>query len=177
MNPSDPRIVGLDLSPTSTGIAHVDGTTEIVKPKGHGFDRVNEILDAVTRAIGASPELVMIERPVIVASHINSARETIGLNEIVRWTLWNIGTPYLDVSPNTLKVYATGDGRAGKYAVLQAADHRLGYRGLCDDEADALWLRALGWGLLDIPLLALPLTHTRALATLRKARPIQAVVS
>jgi Holliday junction resolvasome RuvABC endonuclease subunit len=173
MNATDPRVVGLDLSLTSTGVAHIDGTPACISVDDlEGMDRIGFITERLGPAVKADTELVMIEAPVFVPAHISSARETMYLNGIVREHLWRAGVAYLDVAPGTLKVYATGDGKANKTAMVVAARDRLGYEGKNDDEADALWLRALGWGLLGVPLVELPKTHTRALDKLRKARPV-----
>lgn len=178
MKATDPRVVGLDLSLSSTGVAHADGTSRLLKPDDlEGMDRIGWITEQI--GVGIEPvssglELVMIEAPVIVAAHISKALETVYLNGVVRWHLWDVEVPYLDVPPGTLKVYATGNGKATKTEMVVAARDRLGYEGKSDDESDALWLRALGWALLGVPLVELPKTHTRALDTLRKARPVLA---
>jgi Holliday junction resolvasome RuvABC endonuclease subunit len=172
MKPSDPRVLGVDLSLTSTGLAHVHGTAETIEPDAEGHQRVEAIVAAVTEALSEGPELVVIERSVIIPNHISSAREIIELGGIVRWELWRAGITYLDVSPSTVKKYATGNGKADKLRVIRAAEHRLGYEGDSSDEADALWLRALGWGVLGIPLVELPLVHLDALKVLHKAKPV-----
>jgi Holliday junction resolvasome RuvABC endonuclease subunit len=170
---TDPRVVGLDLSLTSSGVAHIDGTPQCLKVDDlEGMDRIGHITGRIAPVVPADTELVMVEAPVFVAGHMASALETAYLNGIVRQYLWHAGVAYLDVAIGTLKVYATGDGHAKKLDMIRAAEKRLGYEGDSDDEADALWLRALGWGLLGVPLVELPKTHTRALDKLRKARPV-----
>lgn len=52
------------------------------------------------------------------------------------------GIDHGTVYPTTLKKFATGRGNAPKGAMLAAARERLGYRGLDDNEADALWILA-----------------------------------
>ncbi len=48
------------------------------------------------------------------------------------------------VPPACLKLFATGKGNAKKSVVLAAAREKLGYTGKDDNEADALWLLAMG---------------------------------
>lgn len=63
---------------------------------------------------------------------------------MVRCALWRAGVAYYEVAPALVKSYATGNGAASKDAMVAAAQRHLGYGGDSDDEADALWLRALG---------------------------------
>jgi len=68
-----------------------------------------------------------------------------------------------------LKVFATGKGNAGKADVLVSAVRRLGYDGADHNQADALWLRAIGMHLLGEPIVDLPKEHLRSLAKLSPA--------
>lgn len=43
-------------------------------------------------------------------------------------------------SASEIKKHATGKGNAGKPAMIQAAQEKLGYQGKDDNEADALWI-------------------------------------
>lgn len=154
-------VVGLDLSLTATGIAGLAGATSTVKTRTRGMERLDVITDAVLNAANLAG-LVCIEGYSFgsLASQAHALGE---LGGVVRWSLWRSGIEYLDVPPSTLKTYATGKGNAGKVDVVIAARDRLGYEGTDDNEADALWLRALGLDLLGSPLVKLPQTHRRAL--------------
>lgn len=160
-------VVGLDLSLTATGVATSDGSW-IVKPgKLRGPERLATIRDFVAAAVLDEPvpvDLVVIEG---YAYGRNNNREILGeLGGVIRLLLWENDVRYLDVPPSTLKMYATGKGNAGKTEVVIAARERLGYSGHDDNEADAMWLYALGCDLLGQPLVKLPQTHRRALEKL-----------
>jgi Holliday junction resolvasome RuvABC endonuclease subunit len=88
------------------------------------------------------------------------------LGGVVRHELWARKVPVLEVSPGTLKVFATGKGTSSKVAMIIEARSRLGYEGQDDNEADALWLRALGLAVVNEPICRLPANHTRALHVL-----------
>lgn len=53
----------------------------------------------------------------------------------------------VSVAPTTLKVFATGSGRAKKPDMIRTARRQLGYGGVDDNEADALWV--LEWARLN----------------------------
>lgn len=157
-----PLVVGLDLALTKTGIARANGVTEVFDTKrARGMAR---IYDIVTHVHGAAEgtDLVVIEG-YSMGSKGRAMLDLAELGGIVRHHLYCAGIPYLEVPPQTLKIYATGSGTADKFDMVDAAQQRLAYPGHRPDEADALWLRAFGLDKLDCPLVALPKTHTRAL--------------
>jgi hypothetical protein len=71
-----------------------------------------------------------------------------------------MGIPYALVAPAQVKQFATGNGGADKFAMVEAARQRFGdlagWRPLSPDEADALWLAAMGAQWLGEPVAALP---------------------
>lgn len=171
-----PAVIGLDLSLKATGIAHVDGSTEVFRPRAdpavnYGLDRVDEIRDRILAVLAGYDdiELVMIEG-LAYAAH-DSSRQLAMLAGVIRMALYDAGHPFLTVTPNQLKKYATGSGKASKEAVVDAAQKRLRYDGYDNNEADALWLRAMGWELVGIPLVELPVLHRDALKELFKKVP------
>lgn len=146
-----PCVIGLDLSLTATGIAHPAGEVEVIRPekidKGiAGHPRIELIRSRIAEVVSAHTliELVVIEG-YSYGSHLAYAREIGELGGVIRNHLYQERVAYLDVPPNTLKKIATGNGRATKVQVMQAAKKRLDYEGSDDNESDALWLRAIGW--------------------------------
>ena len=137
-----PRILALDLSLTCTGYC-LDGETGRIASRQKGWERVDEI----RKAIGAL--LIGVNVTVIegysFASTGRSVFQIAGLGEIIRYTLWRTGRPYVDVPPPTLKKYATGKGNSPKDAMIEAAIRHFGFRGSGNDEADAylLWAMAM----------------------------------
>jgi Holliday junction resolvasome RuvABC endonuclease subunit len=160
------RIVGLDLSLTRTGIALPDGQTRVLRPpKGmRGADRMVWIRDAVMSLCGAAADVVAIET-VFQGTKGDTAMKLSGLGWIVRVALYEAGIPYVDVGNSTLKRYATGKGGGpgtDKLAMVAAARTRLGYDTDApdDNEADALWLRALASAAYRQPVVDMPRAQT-----------------
>ena len=177
------RVVGLDLSLTKTGIADEDGTRTLSPGVGRvGPERLDWFRDRIVKEIhgadtsgprcfdcflptiyGRHPGLVVLEGYSLGTARQQSHAHALGeLGGIVRWTLWDLGIPYVDVSPATLKKYATGKGNAGKDAVLIAAVKRLAPVG-DNNQADAWWLRAIGMDALGVPVVEMPKVNREAL--------------
>jgi Holliday junction resolvasome RuvABC endonuclease subunit len=167
---SDVAVVGIDLSLTATGIAYADGSTVTITAKGlTGPERLIHIRDAVRGALDVAelaPDLVVLEgyafgRPaqahqmgelggvVRVALHEETAEFP-----TMRWAV---------VPPAKLKKFATGKGTADKTAMVVAARERLGWTGMDNNAADALWARAVGLALYDALPVKLPQSHLVAL--------------
>jgi len=159
--PTPPRVVGLDLSMTATGIAWCDGTTYTVATKLTGDRRLLGICQEVAIAIdGRSIDLVVIED---LPTHAKSAGITGMVHGAVRAWLIRHNVPYALVTPASLKKYATGKGNCGKPEMAVAAYKRLGREPADDNQVDALWLRAAGLDHLGHPVADMPKTHRAAL--------------
>jgi Holliday junction resolvasome RuvABC endonuclease subunit len=172
---SDPCVLGLDLSLTATGIAHPDGRVETYKPKNPGgtslgLDRMVEIRDHVIASVPADIELVILEALAFDGHDRN--REQAQLTGMIRARLYDLRMGFFAIPPNTLKKYACGNGHANKTEMVQAAEKRLGYEGHDHNEADALWLRAIGWALLEVPVCDMPMLNQSALLPWRYATPV-----
>ena len=161
------KVVGLDPSWRSFGIAHVDGQTEAIKVHSYlnGSQGLKLLVAAVTGPI-ASADLVVIEG---YSYGSRNGREKLGhLGEAVRDTCVDFATPYLTVAPNTLKKWATGQGHAGKEEVTSSAIELLGLSPhATHDEADALWLREAGLHMLGISAHIPPTERATALDKLQ----------
>ena len=169
-------VMGVDLSLNNTGIAHVDGKAEVFSPRHNnstnvGMDRLCEIRDHLVKATFNDLDLVVIEGLAFDAH--DTYRWGAQLAGIVRAAFYDLFVPFLLCPPGTLKKYATGNGSAGKDQVTNAAQKRLGYDGYQNDEADALWLRAIGLDLCGVPPVELPKVQSEALKLMRQQRPIQ----
>ena len=174
-------ILGIDWSMTGTGLAWVsldsgvtdtctirtwpdDGTVESIAR------RITHIADQI-EAWGDlhSDDLVVIEGPV---THAPSAHRSKLLGGW--WATAGRLAPLTDdpihvVSPKTRAKYATGNGNAGKKAVLEAV--RANYPRFTirnDNEADAVVLAAIGARSLGHPIDDLPASHLAALKTKEK---------
>jgi crossover junction endodeoxyribonuclease RuvC len=173
-----PRVVGVDLSLTSTGLADSHGATDRYRTKPtkspgllDDLGRIERITHAVSMFSvfgpdGWSAALVVIEGPAFSRGGMGGQHVRAGL-----W--WAIAARLsshdvlrlLIVPPNVRAMYATGRGNAGKDEVLAAAIKRYPNWDITgNDVADAVILAAIGARLLGHPVDDLPKTHLRALA-------------
>lgn len=157
------KILALDMSLTSTGVAYIDGTrrVETWKVPGKGMTRLARLRDLVLSSADAA-DLVVLEG----YSYASRGRAVVSIGElggVIRLALHTFGHPYVELAPSVVKKLATGKGNAGKELVLVEAVKRLGYGGSSTDEADALWLLEAArqhYGISDVEL---PKTHLAAL--------------
>lgn len=165
------NVIGIDLSLTSTGIAHTDGhvtSVRTVKSTGKKDATLNtrwERLNTITQDIvaGTPPDaIIIIEGPSFGQARQGGQHDRAGL-----W--WKVvdefsirGNVVVEVPPACRAKYGTGKGNAAKDAVLAAVVRR--YPDVMvdgNDQADALILAAMGSRWLHQPIdTGLPLTHT-----------------
>lgn len=148
-----PRVLGLDLSITATGIAHPDGRTGTVRVRQPGDWRLMEIEAAVHQVVRTGVDLAVIED---LPTHAKSAGITGMVHGAVRLLLMTEDVPYVVLPPATLKAYATGKGNADKTAMAMAAFKRTGLEFPDDNQCDAAWLRWAGLDRLAAPAFPLP---------------------
>ncbi|GEP38858.1 hypothetical protein NPS01_25210 [Nocardioides psychrotolerans] len=175
------KIIGLDLSLTSTGVAVIetgDGreswTVQRVKSNGKKdatladrTDRLRRLAVKILVPVNGA-DLVVIEGPAYHQSN-PGMHDRSGLWWLVTERLHAYGWPTVEVPPSVLKKYATGKGNASKDQVLAAVVRR--YPDVevgGNDEADALVLAAMGARHLGHPIEAsLPATHAAVTASVR----------
>lgn len=172
-------VLGLDLSPTSTGWgkgcggllteAPVFGTlkSRITVPKTGSLDLATARLEWNLKTLGAlvhdhDPDVIIMEGPAYRATGAYW-HENAGL-----W--WNVvrlirrsGRPLAVITPATLKKFASGSGNAKKSEMCVAAAHRFGLARIGEDEADGLWLAAAGCQRYGWPLIKMPAAQVAAL--------------
>jgi len=152
------RIVGLDLSLTSTGIAIVDVAsgelpawkTFRVESTGHRGDtlaqrrqRLSDLAQAICAHVG-NPRLVVLEAPAFSRT-VGSQHDRSGLWWLIVDILALDGVPVTEVMPSGRAKYGTGKGNAAKDAVLAAAIRRYPDADIQgNDVADAVILAAMG---------------------------------
>lgn len=162
-----PRVLALDLSMRSTGVALPNGDLDTIRTvPSQGDGRLSRINLAVYDLITCNmPHLVVIED--LPMGIRNAAGGPLGMvHGIVRLRCMNSSVPYLLVPPATLKTYACGKGNARKPDLRVSLLRRTGIDVDDEDQCDAAWLRLLGLDLLGHPVLDLPATHRRALTKL-----------
>lgn len=186
------RVVGLDLSLTSTGVARLtiddDGTprtnVEAIpsQPTGRTVTDRGARLGYVTERVlhtafptgsTAAPALVLVEAPTYGERTTGSAHDRAGLWWSIVRGLQLAGITVHEVHPTHLKIYATGKGRAAKPRVIDGARMTWGQwfdlapgPGL-DDRADAVTLAALAAHIVGHPLVPLADDRGRAVAMTR----------
>lgn len=171
------RIVALDLSLTSTGMAHGDTRSGVPpqvsrvvsKPPRHvtldtRSRRLRTLAGGITeRCAGA--DLVLVESPTYSGKTTGSAHDRAGLWWLVVGRLTGAGLNVVEVELHAIKMYATGRGNADKDAVLAAVIRRYPHVEVTgNDEADALTLYAMGARFTGAPMERdLPKTHLRGM--------------
>lgn len=171
-----PRIVGVDISLTATGIASSLGWTRKVgrsnvtkAPLLVRVAQVAELADSIVMHIG-TPDLVVIEAP-------SFGSFTGGGGTLERSALWwkvverivGRDIPLAEVAPSQRAKYATGRGQATKSAVVDAVARRWPQFATHGDDnlADAAVLAAMGADHIGHPLCEVPKTHRAALEKVR----------
>lgn len=164
---SEPRVLGLDLSLTATGVALPDGRVQLLRPPSccnRGMRRLRWFRQKIQPMLTVNRVDWVYVEGYSFGSRNSHAHALGELGGVVRLAIFETpGVEYIDVPPSTLKKYATGKGNAKKELVLVEAVKRLGYQGSDDNEADALWLRALGCEHLEHPIVEVPQNHRDAL--------------
>lgn len=165
------QVEGWDLSVTGTGWA-CDDVTVTLTIKSTGDERLQEFYNW-----GRLPWPTDVERLVVLEDVPPVRGQAIKLLSMIsaafRLGCMASGTPYLLVSPGTLKRYAAGNGHASKSDMRMALYKRTGLDIGDDNQVDAWWLRAIGCQLLGEPIVDMPKTHLAALDKLKL--PIPAV--
>jgi crossover junction endodeoxyribonuclease RuvC len=141
------RILGLDLSLASTGVASNAGWVGriVTKPdeKWGAFGRLRHIrAEVMDHARGA--DLVVVES-LAISSQTGQHLTRAGMWHLVMDAVDAAGIPWAQVSIAHLKQYATGKGNASKDLVLSSVIRRFPAVEVAgNDEADALVLAAMG---------------------------------
>lgn len=166
-------VIGVDPSIASTGlVTWRDGRFYVatvatlpstpMAARHHAI--VMRILGMVDPA-GPGVTLVVMEgRITPPADAVQTAMDLAELRGVINYGLHVKHIPKVDVHPGTLKVYATGSGRASKADMEVAARGRLGdhLHVANDDEADAAWLVAIALHHYGRPLWQPPLKNREA---------------
>jgi Holliday junction resolvasome RuvABC endonuclease subunit len=156
-----PRVLGLDLSISATGVALPDDTVRTIKTRPADGDRRLVMIETFITTVTIGVDLAVIED---LPTHAMSAGITGMVHGVARAVLTNAGIPYALITPATLKAFATGKGNADKTAMAMAAFKRAGLEFADDNQCDAFWLRAAGLDHLGHALFDLPAAQRERLA-------------
>jgi len=161
------KVLGIDPALTAMGVAgttgpDLDPVLICVKPKLQGHERLALLLSEVRR-LAAGADLVVIENLPGYVAHVGTTIKQAELLGLIKHKLWELGIPYALVAPAQVKQFATGSGSADKHDVVRAVYRRWPraerWGRVGPDEADALWLAAMGAQWLREPIVALPLAQ------------------
>lgn len=172
-----PRVVGLDLSLTSTGVAGEDWAIALRAGARRGHERLHWLCAGLHEHVDDA-DLVVVEGAAYGHGAQAGHHELGGLWWMVTHALWHRKTPYAVAAPHSRTIYATGRAnpardhpqneraRIAKGMVRTAATERYGIP--CEgpgryDQADAVVLAAMGSDWLGCPTAYVPETHRRAL--------------
>jgi crossover junction endodeoxyribonuclease RuvC len=164
-----PRIVGLDLSLTCSGLATCDRTWTLKSTGKAGATlysraaRLARLVDSVLDGCGGAG-LVVVEGPSHGQQRQGGQHDRAGLWWLVVHQLTQIGVPVAEVSPACRAKYATGKGNAAKADVMRHVARRFPWFEGGEDECDALVLCAMGHDAAGQPLAVMPAAHRAALA-------------
>lgn len=162
-------IIGVDPSLSSTGlVTWRDGrfyvSTVATGPRDKTEQRHHTIVMRILGMRDPQPgrTLIAMEGRITPGEDaVQTAMDLAELRGVLNHGAHVAGVPKVDVHPSTLKVYATGNGRASKADMQVAARGRLGEHLHCanDDEADAAWLVAIALDHYGRALCRLPAKH------------------
>lgn len=181
------RVVGIDLSLTSTGLAEVTWDSNLgasisvqrIQSKGAAAAsladrarRLRLLANGVTEWAGGA-DLAVIEGPSFGQARQGGQHDRAGLWWLVVDCLRvDYDVTVVEVPPSVRAKYATGAGNAAKDAVLAAAVKRYPNTDITgNDVADAVILAAMGARHLGQPADSLPQIHLQAMAKVHWPNP------
>jgi len=126
MEPTGSRVLGLDISLTSTGISDGLRSDAIQAGPLRGEARMSHIAARIAEWVSAGARLAVIEGPAYGRGSQSGHDELAGLRWAVRYSLWVRRIPIAVVAPTALKKYTTGKGQATKEDMVAAAHERWG---------------------------------------------------
>ena len=139
------KIVGIDASLTSTGIAILhcgnEPITTAVKNSLTGTSRLIYVRDYVKQVIEGA-DLAVIEGYAFSKGDFAHAKGELG--GVLRLMIVDSGMKLLEVTPNQLKKFAVGDHNASKEKVAVGVYKRWGKEFKENDETDAYILAEIG---------------------------------
>ncbi|MFE2179029.1 hypothetical protein [Streptomyces sp. NPDC059455] len=176
-----PRVIGLDLSLTSTGVAGTDWAKALRPGRRRSHERMDWLCGHIRVGVEEA-DLVVVEGAAYAQGGQAGHHELAGLWWLVTQGLWRHRIPYAVANPHHRTIYATGRAnpaqdwarkersRVAKGMVRSVAVERYGVECVGPgryDQADATVLAAMGLDWLGYPTVPVPDTHRRALEAVR----------
>lgn len=145
------RILGLDLSLSSTGFCTVDmpsGETSygVIKTalSEDIYGRYAYILSAVTKLLFVNSVVLIEDYSFGSFQNSSSVTKLAELGGIIKHSLYNKGTEMYLIPPTKVKKFLCGNGKAKKEDMKLAAYKRFGIEPKTSDEVDAYTLAYIG---------------------------------
>lgn len=131
------KIAAFDLGSTwacakERGVFHVTEAKTAARP-----EKLREFAQHIDYGLLKDVDTVVFERP--FARGQAATRFLWGMAGVLEAAAHGWGCAVIDMTPNEIKLWSTGSGKADKAAMIAAAQ-RLGYRGENEHEADAYCL-------------------------------------
>lgn len=179
------RVLGLDLSLASTGLADVtDGAVQVWRKRTTGREDASLAarhtrLRGIVRDLSdwwaddrhtVPVDLVAVEGPSLGQARQGGQHDRAGLWWLVMHDLHSRGVPVAEIAPAARAKYATGKGNASKDAVVAAVTRRyqtVPVELIGNDTADALVLAAMAARALGHPIDDMPKLHLEAMRNVR----------
>lgn len=167
---SVPKVRGLDLSLTGTGVAGNGWAFTVTFPlrkkgedkRDYEHRRIEHVGELVLPHC-AGCDLVVIEG--LPFGGFDTDRQNAGLSWMIRHSLWGMGVPYALLSPSALKLYITGSGARdpNKSRMMAAVRGWFEWFHGDDNAADAAGLWAAGRDWAGAPAIDVPASYRQAL--------------
>lgn len=171
------RVLAIDPSLRRNGLCISDGTTWLLEPKDlTGVQRLSWLRDEMEAILeDYQPHVVMLEN--YAHGKGNRAHQIGEWGGVLRLLLQDMGRPVVLVAPKSVKVFATGNGGAGKSEMVAAMSEVAGRQFRKEgDEADAFALCAMPFALIGKPWFPVDETRLQKLSNLAWPRVVREAV-
>jgi len=150
------KIVGIDASLTSTGVAVFDNSKEIaiftkaITTDLIGVERLSFVQQKIFNEVDPPGECDLIVLENYAFAKAEKAHQTGELGGVLRLMFHHHGIPWIVAAPTQVKKFATGEGKATKEKIAVACYKHWGVEFNTNDEADAYVLMRIGMALKGI---------------------------
>lgn len=140
------KIMGLDLSLTSTGVAVFDSasiSTQVISSSHKAERRLQDLRDKIMGVVSKQKvDLCVVEGYAFGRPNVMAPMGELG--GVVKLALYMDGIETLIIPPTRVKKFATGRGQAKKDEVRLSVYKRWGFEAKTNDEIDAYVLVRIG---------------------------------
>ena len=146
------NVIGIDPSLSATGVCWGPADGETIKLQASNPQRLWDLQGRIEQHLGEMCWWLSLDAPGVLAviedlpMHANSAGLTGQAQGVVRAALQSFQIPFITVTPASLKLFATGSGKASKEMMRSEMERQFGHvpKGWDDNTIDAFWLREVG---------------------------------